>query len=371
MYDQNKLIQILSTPEYKCFDQNGKCFPPSNPMYMKISEKMKELDSYITPKHIYTILNTNRRGIYSSILKEFGIERNIENSLNESECNVSSFERSFEGDHRTFKLVISDRNWTQIKPVAKQYSNRRYLKLKPGEWSNVFAAKIWEQVKLPCAFTFKNATVFSSLNAKCFVRFNAICKECKAILQGKMFKKPCDGQDAIFDCNLSCFNNKIIHTKKRQLKGSLRQKIASQLVDMKKQATIWRTEEANKIMEFGDKDPPILYSPRVLRKAKQNELDNRLGTHHYDAVRNLQIFKYTKRPGSIHSIGLDPFYVMYWSKEQITMHKIINRTDAYFTMDATGSIAKHLILPDGTKSAHLFLYQCMIVPEKKRGIPVF
>jgi len=134
---------------------------------------------------------------------------------------------------------------------------------------------------------------------------------------------------------------------------------------MKKQATIWRTEEANKIMEFGDKDPPILYSPRALRKAKQNELDNRLGIHHYDAVQNLQIFKYTKRPGSIHNIGLDPFYVMYWSKEKITMHKMINRTDAYFTMDATGSIAKHLTLPDGTKSAHLFLYQCMIVPEKK------
>jgi len=76
-------------------------------------------------------------------------------------------------------------------------------------------------------------------------------------------------------------------------------------------------------MEFGDKDPPILYFPRVLRKVKQNELDNRLGTHHYDAVRNLQIFKYTKRPGFIHSIGLDPFYVMYWSKEQIIMHKII------------------------------------------------
>jgi len=81
----------------------------------------------------------------------------IENFLNESECNVSSFEHSFEGDHRTFKLVISDNNWTQIKPVAKQYSNRCYLKLKPGEWSNVFAAKIWEQVKLLCAFTLKNA----------------------------------------------------------------------------------------------------------------------------------------------------------------------------------------------------------------------
>jgi len=55
MYDQNKLIQILSTPKYKCFDQNGKCFLPSNPIYIKLSEKMKELDSYITPKHLYTI----------------------------------------------------------------------------------------------------------------------------------------------------------------------------------------------------------------------------------------------------------------------------------------------------------------------------
>jgi len=36
-------------------------------------------------------------------------------------------------------------------------------------------------------------------------------------------------------------------------------------------------------------------------------------------------------------------------------------------MDATGSIAKHLTLPDGTKSAHLFLYQCMIISEKNVG----
>lgn len=46
-------------------------------------------------------------------------------------------------------------------------------------------------------------------------------------------------------------------------------------------------------------------------------------------------------------------------------------TFAYFTMDATGSVAKALILPDGTKSAHLFLYQCMIVPKDKQSIPTF
>lgn len=48
-------------------------------------------------------------------------------------------------------------------------------------------------------------------------------------------------------------------------------------MDAKKQANIWRIEEANKIMEFGDKNPPILYSSNVLRKAKQEEIDYRLG----------------------------------------------------------------------------------------------
>ncbi|CAL1672361.1 unnamed protein product [Lasius platythorax] len=172
-----------------------------------------------------------------------------------------------------------------------------------------------------------------------------------------MMKKPIDNQDAIFECTLIGFNNQISHTKKRQLKGFLREKVASHLIDAKKQATIWRTEEAKKIMEFGDQSPPILFSSHVLRKAKQSELDNRLGITDCDPIRSLQICKYVKRPGSIHGIGLDPFYVMYWSKEQLTMYKIINRSqNAYFTMDATGSIAKKLTIPDGTKSSHLFLY---------------
>ncbi|KAL6417180.1 hypothetical protein ACFW04_011372 [Cataglyphis niger] len=285
---------------------------------------MKSLNSNISPKHIYTILNTNRRGVYHAILEAFNLKKIVDKSpekIVDESFNLSSFDHSGQ-DNKVFRLIISEKNWNDIKPVARQYNNRRYLKLKPGEWSNIFAEKIWEQTKIPCAFTFKNATIFPSFNAKSF---------------------PNDGQDAIFDCNLFGFDNQIVHIKKRQLKGSLRQKIASHLLDSKKQATIWRTEEANRIMDFGDKIPPILYSPCVLRKAKQNELDNRLGINNYDAIRNLQVFKYTKRPGSIHGIGLDPFYIMYWSKEQMTMYKLINRSrSAYFTMDATGSIAKRI-----------------------------
>lgn len=114
-------------------------------------------------------------------------------------------------------------------------------------------------------------------------------------------------------------------------------------------------------------------SPR-LRKTKQNELDNRLDINDHNTIRNLQIFKYTKRSGSIHGVGLNPLYVIHIliKRWQMTMFKIINRSrSAYFTMDATGNIAKELLLSYGTKSAHFFLYQCMIIPEDKCGIPVF
>ena len=54
---------------------------------------------------------------------------------------------------------------------------------------------------------------------------------------------------------------------------------------------------------------------------------------------------------------------MYWFKEQTTLYKIINRyKNSYFTMDVTGSIAKKLPLPDGTKSAHFFF-----VPVRNRS----
>jgi len=85
--------------------------------------------------------------------------------VTDESANISSFEQPEHDDskdNKVFRLIISEKNWNDIKPVAKIYHNRRYLKLKPGEWSNIFAEKIWEQTKIPCAFTFKNATISKS-----------------------------------------------------------------------------------------------------------------------------------------------------------------------------------------------------------------
>jgi len=77
MYDPNLLLQILTTAEYRSLDSNGKCFPPANPIYNKISKRMDEFNCYISPKHVYIILTTNRRGIYASVLQAFNIKKKI------------------------------------------------------------------------------------------------------------------------------------------------------------------------------------------------------------------------------------------------------------------------------------------------------
>jgi len=54
---------------------------------------------------------------------------------------------------------------------------------------------------------------------------------------------------------------------------------------------------------------------------------------------------------------MDPFYCMYWLKKRLEMYKLGHRSlDSYMTIDATGSVAKKLIVYGDITSAHNFLY---------------
>jgi len=58
-----------------------------------------------------------------------------------------------------------------------------------------------------------------------------------------------------------------------------------------------------------------------------------------DPLVNLRIAKYTNLLGIIHSLGLDPFYCMYWTEEQQILYKLHNKANSYVAIDATDSIA--------------------------------
>lgn len=66
----------------------------------------------------------------------------------------------------------------------------------------------------------------------------------------------------------------------------------------------------------------------------------------------------------IHNIGLDPYYCMYWTQEQLLMYKKAHKQDnSFLAIDATGSLAKKLCLPNSESSPHLFLYECVCLSD--------
>jgi len=371
MYDREKLIETLTKTEFRTLDENGKPFPPSNVIYNKISDYMLSQDSAITSKHVYTILNTNRFGIKDYVMRVFNINEagKVNESADDNSFDLSNTETT---NNITFSLVISNEVWKDIKPTKKTYSNRKYILLQPGKWTHIFAAKIWEQKKIPCAFTFKYAKVFKSNDSKHYVRFTGLCTECKAKLSGHLWQKPKQNADVVFECKLKNFLPEFLHKKKRQLKGHLRQKVASQLLDNKQDASTWRSNKAKDLMNNGDPIPPILYNTTVLRKAKQQELDRRLELEHCDPILNLNLAKYEFLAGIIRNLGLDPFFCMYWTEEQKIFYKtMINQnSNSFLTIDATGSFAKKLKLINNEKSPHIYLYQCVLVTETTSN-PVF
>lgn len=367
MYDKEKLHNILINDKYRTVDDEGKVYPPSHAVYGLISEALASDKCYIKQKHIYTILKNDRSGMYSAVLKAFCIKKDgIYNGSKDSSYNTTVSNNVNSSDtKKLFKLRIFEKKWSQMKPISQRYGHkgRRYMTLQPGKWTHVFAEKIWQQMKLPCAFTFKRAKIFINSNSKCYAKFKAKCKECDAQLTGILRSKPVKASDVIFYCTLSGFSTEINHKKKRQLRGSLREKVADELLDGNKDAQVSRNQVANRLMSFGDNIPPILYDATVLRKAKQTELDKRLQLQSTDPIRNLQNAKYTTFPRTIHNIGLDPFFCMYWSQEQQIMYKQAHKQDAncFLTIDATGGIGKKIRLPNDQKSAHLFLYECVCV----------
>lgn len=136
----------------------------------------------------------------------------------------------------------------------------------------------------------------------------------------------------------------------------------------------WRRDKANEVMSFGDVEPAHLYNENVLRKAKQLEKDRMLGLYNVtDPILSIAQLKYKSEfVGFIRDIGMDKFYVMYWSDEQIFLYKIFNKkrfnSTGTLSIDATESLIKRINRPDSSSNA-IFLYQ-IVAPFNGKILPV-
>lgn len=184
--------------------------------------------------------------------------------------------------------------------------------LKPG-WSDIIYDHIWNQLKLLYAFNFKNAKVNRTLG-EIFLQIKGKCSECHTEINIYGTDEPTSEgirqQISIYD------TRDVTHAKKRQLRGNKRKSIVKEV--LAKSTYTWRRDKANELMKFGDVEPANLYSKNVLRKAKQLYRDEELRVlKEEDPISSLIKFKYgLEFTGCIQQIGLDKFYVMYWSPEK-------------------------------------------------------
>lgn len=205
MYDKEKLLKILIDEKNKTIDDDGKVFPPSHVIYRCISEALINSGPHVTPNHVYTILKNDRSGMYKAVLNAFSIDKKeIYNeskgsSFNETEKNDNSACK----ENKKFKLLIAEEKWAQMKPSESRYeckrnNKRTYVSLQKGKWTHIFADKIWQQTRIPCAFTFKRAKILKSSDAKYYAKFRGNCSECGAQLVGILYNKPAKKNDVIF-----------------------------------------------------------------------------------------------------------------------------------------------------------------------------
>lgn len=374
MYDKAILLEILLQDEYRTLDNDGKPYPPSTVVYNNISEKMRERGSTISAKHIYVIVRQNRNGFNDLLQQHFGINPTDKHEFSDSvdtsiDTSINSSPNSLALCSKEFNIVISAEKWQSMKPVKKIYNNRVYWVLQSG-WTDVVAEKLWQQQKLDCIFSFKKHNVHVSNEARCYVYFRGNCVECAAIIECILLKIPADDTDVIFKCKIKniCFA-KHTNIKKRHLKGKRRVMVANVMIKQHKDAITFRREEAKRLKDFGDKNPPILPSSAVLRKAKEEILLKQHGLIFSNPILNLlNNAKYGKYAGSIISISLLPFYCIYWTPEQQLMYatRCKNDSEAFLTIDATGSLIKR----ESSQDSPIFLYQCVLV-SKDGSFPVF
>lgn len=155
---------------------------------------------------------------------------------------------------------------------------------------------------------------------------------------------------------------------KRYLRRPIRDKIAEKLKTTT--AMAYRTELADDLMNTSDTaEPPHLFSANVLRVAK-----NKVIKEDYldkDPLKALLLMQLGSLRDIIHNIGLNPFFIHYWSNYQINVYRSYATSEpACIYIDATGSIIKKIKRPDRSKSKHIFLYNSVINCDNSGLFPV-
>lgn len=304
------------------WDDNGKLKNKGDSVWREASEL---LDKKMSISYLYIYISNNRHNVVNKIVEQYWVDVNEQsnksNSLNGTDD--SNWSTHDSGGRLPFKslrstLTIPENVWKTIEPRLVQYDGEAKYKLQSGLTDILYEA-IWRDLKLPCPFSFRSETL--SMSEGSFLTIHAYCNECGNVFNAYAIQPPDPNSDLTL--HVSTYDTRrIIHAKKRQLKGSQRKVVGQQLAAGTSTYAL-RRKTASRTMDFGDPEPANLYRENVYRKTKQQYVDDELGVKGLvDPILSIQKLKYDPRyAGFIREIGLDKFYVIYFSEDQTFLYK--------------------------------------------------
>lgn len=363
--DKSVLKEILLKYKKEIIKEDFRVISKSDSIWIKISS---ELCNIMTANALYTFVTCNKFGIKDILCdrsrtpvqyeSDIAIEdrdgnenkdesiSNTKTLMSDSTLNQSSMRLSNADGVSTFTVSIPKEDFTSL-IIYKKYrrtekkrpvSTREYTILQPGLWQHFFVKKIWQATKISCGFNFKRNKLshnaesgYASGTCKCGSIIKCVIDNSEELIT----KLKCTYIEGEGRCGKQYLRNPIREAVVKKFQGS--------------SAAKYRIEMAEDLIEENDGEPPHLYSANVLRVAKheitqKNYLDK-------DPIKALHLMKLGSLQNVIHSIGLNSFFIHYWTNHQLHVYRTYatDETSCVY-IDATGSIIRKIKRLDKTKT---------------------
>lgn len=360
LHDEELIVSaILKYKENLINTDNKTIVSKNSKIWMTISH---QLNNVISTNALYTLTVKNRFGLKDQILGKTYInqisELNVSSDFSSSKISAASPLNESDDTNYSIKMIFGKSELENL-IITKQYTRseksrpyirfRKYEILQPGMWQQLVTEKLWSSYKIKCGYNFKRNKVYNNI-----ITIEGKCN-CGSVINGVINNVNLE-TDNIMNCT---------RTKgtgicgKRFLRNPERLEIGKMLWDRHLTSEVYKAERAEELMAIDDPEPPHLYKAKTLRNVKQ-EYSEYL-CFDKDPLKSLLIGQETTYKNMIHNLGLNPFFVHYWSNHQIAIYReYAARCCTSVAIDATGSVVTKLNRPNNNKSKHIFLYACVL-----------
>lgn len=331
---------------------DGKVVSPKSQIWKEICRKISETFPKTTEKAVYTAALKWWNAVKTQSVSQSSFE-NLDISIMEKSTDSVESINSIDKVRQTlvkFKIELSAKVWDTISPVERLYARksvkgvRSYKVLKPGVWTNVILDEITKKrPHIQCVWTFENNRCYNS--GEDFLRLQAKCKVCSAIMCGVSEKDPDEGESLMLNLEIRGISSRLHEkapeqkTPKTRIGGAY----AKNLYAMDKPATgIVRNELKRKAKMFAKPYGRVPTANAIRCGKYRRRQKEKLSSDPYKALSYLKASN--KYADTIHNIGMDNFYVTYSSPNQLKLFKAYKQKNRYtkLSCDATGGVANKL-----------------------------